>query len=62
MTDFIANDRDAIRARMEEIAKERAEVLSQPATDWCSCSHTGTQYGANGAIVCSGCMRPKEKS
>ena len=59
MTDYAADDMATIRARMNESAKERGEILSQPSAMWCDCSHPGTQMGPDGVRVCSGCMKPK---
>ena len=59
MTDYAADDMATIRARMNEIAKERGEILSQPSAMWCECGHNGFQMGRDGERVCSGCQRPK---
>ena len=59
MTEFAADDRDAIRARMDEIEAERKKRWEKPASNLCDCGHDGTQTSFLGGQVCSACYKPK---
>ncbi len=61
MIEYIVYNIPDIRARLDEIQRERAAAIKgTPPTPACvECGHDATQTGALGFIVCSKCLLPR---